>query len=780
MLLQGQLNFMNWGVAHAIVVGPDLCDISSNSSEAALASILELGRKFDVEVMLCGLDDFREGQLWDWLERQSLTVEHRVWLLTLAGLRRKRSGFRPSAIYRTIGSLQEDVECLGAELKLRLSNVSVSAKSEYVEILLSAGDRDGNAIKATLDKVPVIKLPVASAGYSARLMNYNHVITRGANRYLVLPVYEGDLQNLFDAPIFMAHGLEPRHVFFVGLTGSKADEDVRKFFVTFREENEERLRNQNSADLMVPATGDYMVAASWGGNFDDSNTRFAPRICAPRRVDYLTNWGEGPQTRYIFERYWQASKKATENLKSARAFVERYTSWFDEPKHPEDAARIFDDFSGAVCFLPGQYQFEVREKRFEENAAEIWRRDIVAYFEEEMESRFTPERPFLKRRLYSNSLVLLRGDTYYSNLKLTSPWAMVNEYLVEIGRICELINGLIAETHDAQKVFEFCGAEPDMGRSLRKLILGLMDQVRNIGLLTLSGVNDYFKRHKGLNGTGGATIRKSCRLVQAYYKILLDDNEIRSSNFWLEITAALHTCRDWLKLYSDQCENAWNEERTIRPENILRGWREADHPLENLWIALSALENIDAGSAAAIGIFWGGAELPIVLEYLTVRSGKPLKFFGHMEFGGYSNHQNADIQVFCNYGNGVFERLDTLKDVGTLALMDDNALSGKTLEACRNLLLSKGVNDVKAFVTRFSGERREGQIRMSGARGKGIVDPEFLVRSLKGYVGETRFSRSYSTGEYTSPTGVFNLARSRILKYLHENTFSSLYEREGF
>ncbi|MBY5396971.1 hypothetical protein HFN01_19365 [Rhizobium leguminosarum] len=769
---------MGWGVAHAVVVGPDLSDITTNSTEIALKSVLEIGRKFDVEVIFCALDDFREEKLWDWLERNSLLEENRVWLLTMAGLRDTRGGFRPSTIYRSIGALQEDVEQLGLELKRRAISASVSTNSEYVGILLPMeGD---NKVEAALNAVPVIKLQVASAAYSPRLSNYSHIIQRDGERYLILPVYEGDLQSLLDAPLFMAHGLEPRHVFYIGLAESRIDEDVRGFFKIFREENEQKLSNANSPDLMVPAAGDQMVAAKWDGQTTSFETRFAPRICAPRRVDYLTNWGEGPQTRYIFSRYWQASKKAIENLDRARSKLESYTDWLDEPKHPEDVSRIFDDFSGAVCFLPGQYQFEVREQRYEDEAAEIWRKNIVSYFEEQMESRFTPERPFLKRRLYSNSLVLLRGDTYYSNLKLTSPWAMVNEYLAEIKSICELINGLISETHGAERVFDFCASDKEKGRNLRKLILGLMDQVRNIGLLTISGLNDYFKRHKRLNGTGAATIRKSCWLVRSYYMVLLSDEKTKSSDFWLDITIALHACMDWLKLYSSQCEKAWNAESTVRPENILRGWREADHPLENLWVALSASEVVASHPAAAIGIFWGGTELPIVLDYIAERNGNPLKFFGHMEFGGYSSHQNADIQVFCDYRAGVFEKLDVLKEVEMLALMDDNALSGKTLEACRNLLLSKGVDDVKAFVTRFSGERREGQIRMSGARGKGIVDPEFLVRSLKGYVGETRFSRSYSTGEYTSPTGVFNLARSRILKYLHENTFSSLYEREGF
>lgn len=62
----------------------------------------------------------------------------------------------------------------------------------------------------------------------------------------------------------------------------------------------------------------------------------------------------------------------------------------------------------------------------------------------------------------------------------------------------------------------------------------------------------------------------------------------------------------------------------------------------------------------------------------------------------------------------------------------------------------------------------------------GIVHPAYLRERLNGFLGETPYARSYSRKHYQSPVGVFNTARSRILRYLHNNGFASIYEREGF
>lgn len=65
-------------------------------------------------------------------------------------------------------------------------------------------------------------------------------------------------------------------------------------------------------------------------------------------------------------------------------------------------------------------------------------------------------------------------------------------------------------------------------------------------------------------------------------------------------------------------------------------------------------------------------------------------------------------------------------------------------------------------------------------KGHGVVHPEYLVTKLRGFLGETPYARSYSREDYRSPVGVFNSARSRILRYLHNNGYASVFKREGF
>ena len=93
------------------------------------------------------------------------------------------------------------------------------------------------------------------------------------------------------------------------------------------------------------------------------------------------------------------------------------------------------------------------------------------------------------------------------------------------------------------------------------------------------------------------------------------------------------------------------------------------------------------------------------------------------------------------------------------------------------MLIRSGVRDVGTWIVRFSGERREGQMRM---RGGGIVQPSYLQERLQGFLRETPYARSYSRKQYQSPSGVFDTARARMLRYLHNNGFASVFDREGF
>jgi hypothetical protein len=242
-----------------------------------------------------------------------------------------------------------------------------------------------------------------------------------------------------------------------------------------------------------------------------------------------------------------------------------------------------------------------------------------------------------------------------------------------------------------------------------------------------------------------------------------------------EINAAAALWDSVKKKLDEACETArltpGNASRPLG--DLVRKWREADHPGENLLVALAAAEkHKDASEALVIGIGWGGIELPLVYDYVMRRKGsKQNRTIFIARWSHYRKVKEIGWDVFPE-GD-----LDRPRPKDTVILFDDNTLTGITLEHIRDTLMILGAKSVSLYVTRFSGERRLAQMRMPD---HGAVDPSVLLSEVGGYIGETPFARSWSQKEYRNPIGVFSLSKRRILECIHINSTVELYQREGF
>jgi hypothetical protein len=214
---------------------------------------------------------------------------------------------------------------------------------------------------------------------------------------------------------------------------------------------------------------------------------------------------------------------------------------------------------------------------------------------------------------------------------------------------------------------------------------------------------------------------------------------------------------------------------------LVRRWREADHPGENLLVVLSALDEVqNATTIDTVGIGWGGIELPVIFRYLSFLRGIPAT---------HADGVRTYVANWSHYGAGdrepewvAFPKPQAAHpqfDADVCVLFDDNVLTGETLERLRDEMLLRSAHDIRMYVTRFSGERRLAHMKMEN---HGAIDPEVLLHQIQGYIGETPFARSWSTkkGDYTNRIGVFSLARRRILECIHNNSTVEAWDREGF
>lgn len=508
----------------------------------------------------------------------------------------------------------------------------------------------------------------------------------------------------------------------------------------------------------------------------------APRIAVPSTVHFIERWSESNR-RYVREHYWRATEAARTNRERAGRLLGgleagRYARARDLVRLAslEGGDRVFDDYSGAVCFDPGFYEFAVPVTTGD-RAVDGLIGELLTYFDDKL-NEMPFDRPLLRRRLFTNSLVLLRGDAYYANLKQVPPWERADDYMGE-ARALDVLFRKLRSQGTFNSAVAACLRGGDATRSGWKLLLGALDQARNLGLILLS-VASHRWRDSHRQTDDRDLLSAATNLVRIYYRVMLGDTDLTGADLAQAVIAGAGRAVSELSALREDEETRARGSDWYDPDRPIRSWREADDPYENLLLGLLAVDGLDEGAnAVALGMFWGGVELPIVADVAAGLLCRSLRSWGFLSHGRYSSAAMQEGNHFCDLSTSGWRDIAALCEGGTgkVLLLDDNALSGGTLESARDLLLGHGLTNVETWVVRFSGERREGQMRMDKG---GTVEPAYMDKRLKGFLGETPYARSYSRKRYESPVGIFNTARSRILRYLHNNSFASKFEREGF
>lgn len=274
----------------------------------------------------------------------------------------------------------------------------------------------------------------------------------------------------------------------------------------------------------------------------------------------------------------------------------------------------------------------------------------------------------------------------------------------------------------------------------------------------------------------------------AYYSYFFGDplafNEIlRYKKNWESIH---DTIRESIRNLRDAmaAPDAERFDRNLQMTKLIRRWREADHPGENSLVALLASKTCAESPLPAIGIGWGGIELPLVFRHVMRIAGADLPPVFAAHYSKYARSGSREPRI---------QPLSPEADISSIQgkqymIFDDNSLSGATLQVVVEYLWTKyRARPAHVFLTKISGERRYDQMRMEKSDRGGLLNPLLVASSrvtekglVKGYLGETPFSRSWSRDVYENPIGVFSLSKRRILELLFSNSSADRFDREGF
>ncbi len=380
------------------------------------------------------------------------------------------------------------------------------------------------------------------------------------------------------------------------------------------------------------------------------------------------------------------------------------------------------------------------------------------------------DHPLKLRRLATDSRQLLRGPAYYIGLAFKpGPGQLV--------RLCQELDSEMALLEESV----ILDAKNSRQFVMWKAQLAFLDSMRNHALLFHTALFTAASVQSSLQMYWRKLVQAHEPFVSAvvglYYAFLtLDTDSVPALlQDWRLSSAGYFTARNAASILFEFLKKA-----NIEEDKVVRKWREADHPGQIL--ATMKMINTEisgfprrSGRTVGVGLMDGAVELPFVLRYVRSRYSNATTTVAHL--GGVSFYRRGSpspvMQQFSKeileaaIGNA--ERLEEVMSPGdSVVLLDDNVMSGRTIELARDRFTAYGVHVPLIGCVRFPGEGRIPQMMM---KGHGGIDPLCLGRDVKGLVAQSPYARifSASSGDYRDITGNFDLARARIQRYLRKN-----------
>lgn len=310
----------------------------------------------------------------------------------------------------------------------------------------------------------------------------------------------------------------------------------------------------------------------------------------------------------------------------------------------------------------------------------------------------------------------------------------------------------------------------------KKLLLGILDNCRNMLLVIINHklVSDYKDNSILLDITS-----KNNKSLNNIYNVLFEVDEVMKNmcfknNYLInkDLVCELINRSQIILMNEFLNEKEFNDKEDYSKE--YRTYREIDNFAEN-YIAVSLYREKcnNKNYVNACGLSYGGIELPIlakIIEKDRVESALLLKF--SKEVSGYSNKQLIDLRKFNinNYGGLLNSNLFQNSKVD---ILDDNVLTGKTLQLAINSLYDCNIGVDNICIVRYPGINRIDQMFLNGTS---AIDFNLFFNYIYGLC----FSSPYSWKDnewtnndgkinYTDSFGVFDLNRKKIIECLVKN-----------
>ena len=369
--------------------------------------------------------------------------------------------------------------------------------------------------------------------------------------------------------------------------------------------------------------------------------------------------------------------------------------------------------------------------------------------------------------IYDDDSILLRGSQIYY-------YFLSHRYHDEISKNDTTTNSMIYEWLNNNKYFylealEAINRTEDINElNNTKMVLGLLDNIRNYLLILLNEQIVYNNVEKNMI-INLEKLDKNTLVSKIYTNLLEVETQMKNITFVRRflisnkhikniITNTIQITDEFYYTFSSvEIKENYSKE--------FRAYREIDNFAENFITCYLTIKKDEMIYKKGLcGLCYGGIELPIIMKTLDdkIEDISVLKF--NKNTSGYKKKQSLDLRFFDIFNTGGIDLIGVDKQKEYI-LLDDNLLTGKTMQLALISMYDIGINVDKLVVVRYPGINRINQMFMPN---HGAVDYRHFFEFIQGLYFSSPYSRRdpYSSDPYTDSLGVFDLNRKKISECL--------------
>ena len=304
----------------------------------------------------------------------------------------------------------------------------------------------------------------------------------------------------------------------------------------------------------------------------------------------------------------------------------------------------------------------------------------------------------------------------------------------------------------------------------KKFFLGLLDNIRNIVLILINHKLIQFYNDKNI--LINISSCKNIDIGKLYNILYLTENLMTKICFENNFLIKINEIKEILSLIDFSINKDFFEFLTMSQEKDYskeyRTYREIDNFAENyLTVKIDSDKKEKGNNFGVCGMCYGGLELPIIYKVIDNNINDVLLFNFGKNISGYRNKQLVDLRKFNINNLGGILKVGNIQS-NNIILLDDNVLTGKTMQLTINSLYDIGINVPNINIVRYPGINRVNQMFM---KNHGAVDYNLFFEYVTGLCFQSPYSwvDEMEESSYLDSLGVFDLNREKIIECLIKN-----------